>query len=176
MALREPAFLYMKDGTKIHPYIHGGGQQQGNEIGNRKCTWYRRTGTGGGKNGCFFDRAKRIPVWVKALFCEETGGHGRVTVNGVQGEELEQTAPHIVSASFQGCAVRYSYMPWKTNRSMCLPAPPALPIIRESAARWWPSECQKSCWIPRCGLVFRSLQQRNNWIIRWNNLKNCFRF
>ena len=61
-------FLYMKDGTKIHPYIHGGGQQQGNEIGNGKCTWYRRTGTGGGKNGCFFDRAKRIPVWVKALF------------------------------------------------------------------------------------------------------------
>ena len=66
-----------------------------------------------------------------------------VTVNGVQGEELEQTAPHIVSASFQGCAVRYSYMPWKTNRSMCLPVLLVLPTTRESAARWWPSECQK---------------------------------
>lgn len=29
--------------------------------------------------------------------------------------------------------MRYSYMPWKTNRSMCLPVLPVLPTTRESA-------------------------------------------
>ena len=39
---------------------------------------------------------------LKRYFVKKLEAMEGVTVNGVQGEELEQTAPHIVSASFQG--------------------------------------------------------------------------
>ena len=95
-------FLYMKDGTKIHPYIHGGGQQQGMRSGTENVPGIAGLGLAAAKMDASLTERREYLYGLKRYFVKKLEAMEGVTVNGVQGEELEQTAPHIVSASFQG--------------------------------------------------------------------------
>lgn len=53
-----------------------------------------------------------------------------VTVNGINEIALEETAPHIVSASFAGIRARLCFMRLHRRASMYPPAQHVLPIIR----------------------------------------------
>jgi len=93
-------FLYIRDGVKIHPILFGGGQQKGMRAGTENVPGIAGLGAA----------AKRIyqnyPEMRKRLYCFKRAlidglcQYGGVTVNGMDGLLLEETAPHIVSVSF----------------------------------------------------------------------------
>lgn len=100
-------FLYIKDKTPIHPIIYGGGQQKG-----------MRSGTENVAGICGMAEAVRVTYDnldtdvkklydLKQFFIDSLLDIEDVTINGVKktsaGEyEVNETAPHIVSASFAG--------------------------------------------------------------------------
>lgn len=93
-------FLYVRDGVKIRPILFGGGQQKGMRSGTENVPAI--AGLGVAVKRMYQDNAaKRKQLYkLKRLLIEGLQQFEGVTINGIEGIDLEETAPHIVSASF----------------------------------------------------------------------------
>lgn len=95
-------FLYVRDGVKISPIILGGGQQRGMRSGTENVPAI--AGMGEAIRIIYQDHAQKgeqLYALKKRLIDGLLAMEG-VTVNGINEIALEETAPHIVSASFAG--------------------------------------------------------------------------
>ena len=95
-------FLYIRDGVKISPIILGGGQQRGMRPGTENVPAI--AGLGEAVRLIYqqhSEKVERLYALKQRLMDGLTAMEG-VTINGINGLSLTETAPHIVSASFDG--------------------------------------------------------------------------
>lgn len=95
-------FLYVRDGVKISPIILGGGQQRGMRSGTENVPAI--AGLGEAIRLIYQQHSEKVEclyVLKQRLMDGLTAMEG-VTINGINGLSLTETAPHIVSASFDG--------------------------------------------------------------------------
>lgn len=95
-------FLYVREGVRIRPILFGGGQQQGMRSGTENVPGI----AGLGEAVCQIYKehtARRERLYeLKGMLIEGLQQYEGVSVNGVESlDALEETAPHIVSASFE---------------------------------------------------------------------------
>ena len=95
-------FLYVRDGVKISPIILGGGQQRGMSSGTENVPAI--AGMGEAIRIIYQDHAQKVEQLyaLKKRLIDGLLAMEGVTVNGINEIALEETAPHIVSASFAG--------------------------------------------------------------------------
>lgn len=97
---RGVGFLYIKDRTRIAPFIYGGGQQRGMRSGTENVAGIRGMAMAA---GMAYDNLKEDTDRLRGLrsyFADELSNMESVTVNGPKNEI--ESAPHIISASFEG--------------------------------------------------------------------------
>lgn len=92
-------FLYAGQQVKLFPYIYGGGQQQGMRSGTDNVPGAAGLGEAARLAYGDLDEAVSRMRELKNYFVQELGAMEQVTVHGLTGED---SAPHIVSASFAG--------------------------------------------------------------------------
>jgi cysteine desulfurase len=95
-------FLYVRDGVKISPIILGGGQQRGMRSGTENVPAI--AGLGEAVRLIYqqhSEKVERLYALKQCLIDGLTAMEG-VSINGINGLSLTETAPHIVSASFDG--------------------------------------------------------------------------
>lgn len=95
-------FLYVRDGVKISPIILGGGQQRGMRSGTENVPAI--AGLGEAVRLIYqqhSEKVERLYALKQRLIDGLTAMEG-VSINGINGLSLTETAPHIVSASFDG--------------------------------------------------------------------------
>lgn len=92
-------FLYVRDKVKIKPLIFGGGQQQGMRSGTENVPGV--AGLGEAVKEIYKDHEERIQRMYafKHAFVERLEDLDGIVING---QPLDQGAPHIVSVSFRG--------------------------------------------------------------------------
>lgn len=92
-------FLYVRDKVKIKPLIYGGEQQHGMRSGTENVPGI--AGLGEAVKEIYKDHDERIRRMyaLKRLFVEQLEGLEGIVING---QPLDQGAPHIVSVSFRG--------------------------------------------------------------------------
>lgn len=92
-------FLYVRDKVKIKPLIFGGGQQQGMRSGTENVPGV--AGLGEAVKEIYKDHEERIRRMYafKHAFVERLEDLDGIVING---QPLDQGAPHIVSVSFRG--------------------------------------------------------------------------
>lgn len=95
-------FLYIRDKVKIKPIIYGGEQQKGMRSGTENVPGI--AGLSQAVKEIYDNHEEKIKglYELKKYFIEEIEKLPRTTVNGIQGLSIEQTAPHIISVSFEG--------------------------------------------------------------------------
>ena len=91
-------FLYIKNGTKINPIIFGGGQQEAMRSGTENVPGI--AGLGVAAKDCYdnLEENEKKLTELKDYLIDELEKMDGVQVNSKKGE---QSAPHIVSASFK---------------------------------------------------------------------------
>lgn len=95
-------FLYVRDSVKISPIILGGGQQRGMRSGTENVPAI--AGLGEAVRLIYqqhSEKVERLYALKQRLIDGLTAMEG-VSINGINGLSLTETAPHIVSASFDG--------------------------------------------------------------------------
>lgn len=92
-------FLYIKDKTKIKPFIRGGGQQKDMRSGTENVAGIAALGVAAEEIYDHFDEKIARLYELRSYFVEKLQALEGVTINGESGEK---SAPHIVSASFAG--------------------------------------------------------------------------
>lgn len=95
-------FLYVRDGVKISPIILGGGQQRGMRSGTENVPAI--AGLGEAVRLIYqqhSEKVERLYALKQRLIDGLTAMEG-VSINGINELSLTETAPHIVSASFDG--------------------------------------------------------------------------
>lgn len=94
-------FLYVKDKIKIKPILFGGGQQKGMRSGTENVPAI--AGLGQAVKEIYENHDEKIMnlYHIKKTFIEKVTQIEGTTINGV-GDILEDSAPHIVSVSFDG--------------------------------------------------------------------------
>ena len=92
-------FLYIKDKTKIHPIINGGGQQKGLRSGTENVPAIAALGVASEEIYTDFDAKIDHLYSMRNHFVEEAIKIPGVTVNG---DTDHNSAPHIVSVSVEG--------------------------------------------------------------------------
>ena len=95
-------FLYVRDGVKISPIILGGGQQRGMRSGTENVPAI--AGLGEAVRLIYqqhSEKVERLYALKQRLIDGLTAMEG-VSINGINGLSMTETAPHIVSASFDG--------------------------------------------------------------------------
>ena len=92
-------FLYVKEKTKLHPLILGGGQQKGMRSGTDNVPGI--AGLGVAAREAYQDFEEKIShlYELKRHFME---GIGQIPETKINSQEGEESAPHIVSVSFRG--------------------------------------------------------------------------
>ena len=102
-------FLYVNAKTRILPTIFGGGQQKGMRSGTQNVPGIAGLGLAAALVYEDFDSRIEKLFDLKRYFTEELGKLDGVTLNGIPGAEgmpdleaIRKTAPHIISASFEG--------------------------------------------------------------------------
>lgn len=95
-------FLYIGDKVKIHPHIHGGGQQQGLRSGTENVPGIAGLGLAAEKMYADLEEHRKLLYDRKQYLLERLGEMSGVTVNACLPPEIGQTAPHIVSISIAG--------------------------------------------------------------------------
>jgi len=95
-------FIYIKDKTKIRPIIWGGGQQKGMRSGTENVPAI--AGLGAATQIIYKDHAAKIDrlYALKQRMIEGMQTIEGTVVNGIDGVDIRDTAPHIVSVSFSG--------------------------------------------------------------------------
>ncbi|MCX4327980.1 MAG: cysteine desulfurase family protein [Lachnospiraceae bacterium] len=94
-------FLYIKDKTKINPFIYGGGQQKGMRPGTENVPAIAGLGLASKIIYGMADRIENLYNLKEKLIGRLKKIDG-VTINGADNILLQKTAPHIVSANFEG--------------------------------------------------------------------------
>lgn len=94
-------FLYIKDKVKIKPIIYGGGQEKGMRSGTENVPAIAGLGQAVKEIYESHDEKIKSLYHIKESFIGEVSQIEGVTINGV-GDRLEDSAPHIVSVSFEG--------------------------------------------------------------------------
>lgn len=92
-------FLYVKERTKIKPFIYGGGQQKNMRSGTENVAGVAALGAAAETIHENFDEKIARLYELRAYFAEKLQALEGVTLNGASGEK---SAPHIVSAAFAG--------------------------------------------------------------------------
>lgn len=96
-------FLYIGEKTKTRPIIFGGGQQKGMRSGTENVPGIVGTAEAAKFMYDNLDRHVKRLYRLKKFFMEQLQKEADgVIINGMEGLEPEQTAPHIVSVSFEG--------------------------------------------------------------------------
>lgn len=95
-------FLYIKDKTKINPYIYGGGQQKGMRSGTENVPGI--AGLGKAVELIHENHEEKINKLyeLKQYFVEQVVMLPDVHVNGCTDMDIRQTAPHVVSVTTKG--------------------------------------------------------------------------
>lgn len=95
-------FLYAKVGTKLNPILFGGGQQRGMRSGTENVPGI--AGLGEAVRLIYTDQEqKREQLYtLKERLIEGLLRLEQVQIHGMEGLDLQDTAPHIVSAGFAG--------------------------------------------------------------------------
>lgn len=95
-------FLYIGDGVRIHPYIHGGGQQQGRRSGTENVPGIAGLGLAA-ERLYQANKDNVLQLYERKRLCiellEQIEG---VQIHACPKDAPETTAPHIVSAGIQG--------------------------------------------------------------------------
>ncbi len=92
-------FLYVGEKVKIHNIIYGGGQQKNLRSGTENVPGIVGMARAAEILYADLDKDTRKMFALKKRLCEGLGSMEGVRING---PKIEQGAPHIVSASFQG--------------------------------------------------------------------------
>ena len=95
-------FLYIKDKTKIFPYIYGGGQQKGMRSGTENVPGI--AGLGKAVELIYADHETKLEklYGLKKHFIKALSSLENVSVNGLNGLGIEATAPHVLSVTVEG--------------------------------------------------------------------------
>lgn len=95
-------FLYIKDKVKVKPIIYGGEQQRGMRSGTENVPGI--AGLGQAVKEIYNGHEETIErlYALKSYFIEEVSKLEGVTVNGLNGLTVRETAPHVISVSFAG--------------------------------------------------------------------------
>ena len=95
-------FLYVRDGVKISPIILGGGQQRGMRSGTENVPAI--AGLGEAVRLIYQQHSEKVErlYALKQRLIDGLAAMEGVSINGINGLSLTETAPHIVSASFDG--------------------------------------------------------------------------
>lgn len=93
-------FLYIRDKVKIKPIIYGGEQQKGMRSGTENVPGI--AGLSMAVKEIYENHEEKIRKLyeLKRYFIDEVQKIDGVTVNGIHGLTIEETAPHIISVSF----------------------------------------------------------------------------
>ena len=92
-------FLYIKDKTKIKPISYGGGQQKGMRSGTLNTPGIAGLGLAAQESYTDFEAKMDQLYELKSYFVQEVSKIEQAYVNGKTGRD---SAPHIVSVSFEG--------------------------------------------------------------------------
>ncbi len=95
-------FLYIKDKVKVKPIIYGGEQQKGMRSGTENVPGI--AGLGQAVKEIYTNHEQRVEYLyeLKNYFIEEVKRIEGITVNGINGIDIKDTAPHVISVSFAG--------------------------------------------------------------------------
>lgn len=95
-------FLYVREGVKIRPILFGGGQQKGMRSGTENVPGIAGLGVAVKKIYQENQKKREHLYSLKEQLIAGLQKMEGVTVNAVEGMDLRETAPHIVSVSFEG--------------------------------------------------------------------------
>ncbi len=95
-------FLYMADGVKVHPFIHGGGQQQGKRSGTENVPGIAGLGLAAEMMYQNHEKKREELYRCKTHLMERLSEIDGVQVNACDFAAVEETAPHVVSVSIEG--------------------------------------------------------------------------
>jgi cysteine desulfurase len=95
-------FLYIRDKVKIKPIIYGGEQQKGMRSGTENVPGI--AGLGKAVEEMYTNHEEKVAhlYGLKKYFIDEITKLQGTTVNAVDFPTLQETAPHVVSVSFDG--------------------------------------------------------------------------
>jgi len=94
--------LFIDEKVKILPIIHGGGQQKNLRSGTENVPGIAGIAKATELNYTDFDEKIDRLYGLKDYFIKELESLEGVTINGVPEGNVRETAPHVVSASFEG--------------------------------------------------------------------------
>ncbi|MCR4706012.1 MAG: cysteine desulfurase [Lachnospiraceae bacterium] len=94
--------LYVRDKVKMNPLMLGGGQQKGMRSGTENVPGIAGIAKAAELIYQGIDAKREQLFKLKKALIEGLNGIGDVTINGIPEEGIENSAPHIVSASFAG--------------------------------------------------------------------------
>lgn len=95
-------FLYIKDKTKIKPYIYGGGQQNGLRSGTENVPGIAGLGKAVELIYQNYEEKQNTLYELKEYFVEQLKKIEDITVNGISNISTRDTAPHVVSVTAHG--------------------------------------------------------------------------
>ncbi len=95
-------FLYMREGVKFQPIVHGGGQQKNMRSGTENVPGIAGMAKAAELVYAHLDEDTRRLYELKEYFAEQIGKVEGVRINGIPSEGCRATAPHVVSVSFAG--------------------------------------------------------------------------
>lgn len=95
-------FLYVADGVKLHPFIHGGGQQSGRRSGTENVPGIAGLGLAAKMVHEGQDEKIRRLYSLKEYLIGRLSEIEGIVINACDPERIRDTAPHIVSVSVGG--------------------------------------------------------------------------
>lgn len=95
-------FLYIKNKTKIKPYIYGGGQQNGLRSGTENVPGIAGLGKAVELIYQNHEEKQKTLYELKEYFVEQLKKIEHVTVNGISNISISDTAPHVISVTAHG--------------------------------------------------------------------------